>query len=312
MLYVGLLREYFAMEFVPLLRKQPMPQDSPPWTVSLSKIDVQDEARQINNIIDDFLLLAMLVGNDFLPGCPAIDIAKGGLDVMLQVSEQPEESLESLYSCSMASFQAYKTVLRRSGEFLTNVRSSARPGSLINFPCFREVRRGLCAYSLQRFTLIPCSFWKSLRCLRWRNCTWQIWPLPSLEVTHVSKSVTSAVPHARPGISETEVMAPLMNFGDDDSDDEAEAHSSSIVAQESTLAEQPNEGKQSLDVPPTYKVGYYTRKLELEYNTPKDVEEVRKLSLKEWAGPMHTFAAACAAVLQRVGMDPSILYFRSS
>jgi 5'-3' exoribonuclease 1 len=53
----------------------------------------------LERVIDDFVLLGMLVGNDFLPALPTLDIAEGALDTM---------------------FDTYKALLPTLGGFVTN------------------------------------------------------------------------------------------------------------------------------------------------------------------------------------------------
>jgi 5'-3' exoribonuclease 1 len=59
-LSITLLREYLAVEFRALLKQR---QD----------VDVE-------RVIDDFVFMCFLIGNDFLPNVPTVDISSGGID----------------------------------------------------------------------------------------------------------------------------------------------------------------------------------------------------------------------------------------
>eukprot|EP00887_Chlorella_sp_A99_P000906 scaffold5.g906.t1 len=61
LLQIGLLRDYFALEFK---------SDALPFPFDLERV------------VDDFVLFCMLAGNDFLPPLPTSDIAEGSLDTM--------------------------------------------------------------------------------------------------------------------------------------------------------------------------------------------------------------------------------------
>ena len=63
LLHVGLLREYLDQEFKGIAPALPFKYDC-------------------ERIVDDFVLLSMLVGNDFLPPLPTLDIAEGALNVL--------------------------------------------------------------------------------------------------------------------------------------------------------------------------------------------------------------------------------------
>ena len=66
LLQVGLLRDYIDTEFRPLASQLPFQYD-------------------LERIIDDFVLFCMLVGNDFLPPLPTVDINEGSLDSMIDI-----------------------------------------------------------------------------------------------------------------------------------------------------------------------------------------------------------------------------------
>lgn len=66
------LREYFALEFA---------NDALPF------------AFDIERIVDDFIMFCMLVGNDFLPHSPTLDIAEGALTHMFEVYQRLLPSL---------------------------------------------------------------------------------------------------------------------------------------------------------------------------------------------------------------------------
>jgi 5'-3' exoribonuclease 1 len=66
-LHLSLLREYISMDFASLKLTLP---SSCPW--------------DLERIIDDFILLCFLVGNDFLPTLPTLNIAEGSLNRILE------------------------------------------------------------------------------------------------------------------------------------------------------------------------------------------------------------------------------------
>ena len=61
------MREYLALEF--------------------GKLELNFEL-DIERIIDDFILFNMLVGNDFLPALPSLDIGEGALDMIISVYKE--------------------------------------------------------------------------------------------------------------------------------------------------------------------------------------------------------------------------------
>ena len=64
LLHIGLLREYLDLEF----RDKGLPF-----------------GYDLERVIDDFILLCMLVGNDFLPALPTLNIAEGALNTLFKV-----------------------------------------------------------------------------------------------------------------------------------------------------------------------------------------------------------------------------------
>lgn len=78
LLHISLLREYLELEFNSLASTLPFPYD-------------------LERIIDDFVLIAVFIGNDFLPHLPDLHIH--------------ENALERL-------FEIYKAVLPRAGGYL--------------------------------------------------------------------------------------------------------------------------------------------------------------------------------------------------
>lgn len=73
LLHVGLLREYLELEF---RSKEP------------AKFDLE-------RVIDDFVFIAYLVGNDFLPTLPTLDIAEGALDSLLEIYKDMNKDSKS-------------------------------------------------------------------------------------------------------------------------------------------------------------------------------------------------------------------------
>lgn len=71
---IGLLRDYFDLEFKSIAGSLPFTYD-------------------LERIVDDFVLFCMLVGNDFLPPLPTVDINEGSLDSMFQLYRQLLPSL---------------------------------------------------------------------------------------------------------------------------------------------------------------------------------------------------------------------------
>ncbi|XP_018322001.1 5'-3' exoribonuclease 1 isoform X2 [Agrilus planipennis] len=63
LLHLSLMREYLELEFLPLQKDLPFPYD-------------------LERIIDDWVLMGFLVGNDFIPNLPNMHIANGALPVL--------------------------------------------------------------------------------------------------------------------------------------------------------------------------------------------------------------------------------------
>ncbi|KAL4425618.1 hypothetical protein ABPG75_009634 [Micractinium tetrahymenae] len=75
LLQIGLLRDYFDAEFrTALAGRLPFAYD-------------------LERVVDDFVLFCMLVGNDFLPPLPTVDINEGSLDAMFALYKQLLPSL---------------------------------------------------------------------------------------------------------------------------------------------------------------------------------------------------------------------------
>lgn len=66
LLHLSLLREYIEHEFSPLKEKLSFPFD-------------------LEKMIDDWVLMGFLVGNDFIPHLPNLHIAQGALAILYQV-----------------------------------------------------------------------------------------------------------------------------------------------------------------------------------------------------------------------------------
>lgn len=93
-----LLREYFELDFAPL-------------AAAGFPIDVE-------RIVDDFVLFCMLVGNDFLPPLPTLDIAEGALNNLISCYKELLPVMGGYLTCAGA---------RRNGHRLRHLSLCAHP-----------------------------------------------------------------------------------------------------------------------------------------------------------------------------------------
>eukprot|EP00190_Bangiopsis_sp_CCMP1999_P001137 CAMPEP_0198735810 /NCGR_PEP_ID=MMETSP1475-20131203/61887_1 /TAXON_ID= ORGANISM="Unidentified sp., Strain CCMP1999" /NCGR_SAMPLE_ID=MMETSP1475 /ASSEMBLY_ACC=CAM_ASM_001111 /LENGTH=649 /DNA_ID=CAMNT_0044499531 /DNA_START=328 /DNA_END=2277 /DNA_ORIENTATION=- len=99
LLEISLLRDMLYLEFRPQgMRAQPRRgSGSQPPRASPEKLSFKYEAMRV---VDDFVFMCMLVGNDFVPHIPHLDIAEGALNLM---------------------FRSYKELLPTWGGYLTDL-----------------------------------------------------------------------------------------------------------------------------------------------------------------------------------------------
>lgn len=74
-LQIPVLREYLSLEFASLSRQVSFPFD-------------------FENLVDDLVFLCFLVGNDFLPHLPCLEIREGGLNLLLNLYRSLLPSLD--------------------------------------------------------------------------------------------------------------------------------------------------------------------------------------------------------------------------
>eukprot|EP00187_Rhodella_violacea_P010069 CAMPEP_0174894908 /NCGR_PEP_ID=MMETSP0167-20121228/9426_1 /TAXON_ID=38298 /ORGANISM="Rhodella maculata, Strain CCMP736" /LENGTH=532 /DNA_ID=CAMNT_0016134109 /DNA_START=135 /DNA_END=1730 /DNA_ORIENTATION=+ len=95
LLELGVLRDMIYMEFKPNSSRSPRRGS---WEVP-SRPHKQFDYN-VDSVVDDFIFMVMLVGNDFIPHIPNLDIAEGALNLM---------------------FRVYKDLLPQWGGYLTKV-----------------------------------------------------------------------------------------------------------------------------------------------------------------------------------------------
>jgi hypothetical protein len=102
LLSIGLLREYLRFDLCP-------PAAAPAGACA------DDVTYDLERVLDDFVLLTFLVGNDFLPHLPCMDIAEGSLDALMQLyrhqlpSWQQQQDDDELGGSGQGAAQGYLT-----------------------------------------------------------------------------------------------------------------------------------------------------------------------------------------------------------
>ncbi|KAJ1461024.1 XRN 5'-3' exonuclease N-terminus-domain-containing protein [Pelagophyceae sp. CCMP2097] len=96
LLEVGLLREMLELQFRP--RLLPPGDAAPAAAVPVLNADGRYDF-DLERVVDDFVFVCMLIGNDFLPHLPHLDIVDGSLDLMMMT---------------------YRELLPKMGGYLTN------------------------------------------------------------------------------------------------------------------------------------------------------------------------------------------------
>lgn len=121
LLEISLLRDMLYLEFRPQNVRTQSRRGSfnPPPRGAPEKLPFKYEAMRV---VDDFVFMCMLVGNDFVPHIPHLDIAEGALNLM---------------------FRSYKELMPTWGEpadplLIAYVRGTGmnRPADGIALPCF--------------------------------------------------------------------------------------------------------------------------------------------------------------------------------
>ena len=100
LLQICLLRDYFDAEF------KPVPEGTPAGEIAKLKPDaVLPFGYDLERVIDDLVFMAMLVGNDFLPPLPTLDIAEGALNSLFTIYKE-ELPLMGGYLTHAGTFEA--------------------------------------------------------------------------------------------------------------------------------------------------------------------------------------------------------------
>jgi len=98
-LHISLLREYLDLEFGSVLR------------------DILSFPYSLERIIDDWIILAFFVGNDFLPHLPTLDIGEGGLDTLFAIYKEELTHMGGyVFDRREINWQRLERVTKRMGE----------------------------------------------------------------------------------------------------------------------------------------------------------------------------------------------------
>ncbi|GAB5353274.1 hypothetical protein AAMO2058_000023200 [Amorphochlora amoebiformis] len=79
LLHISVLREYIDVEF----NQTPLTPGEFKWSEEKKHDKPARKTYSVERIMDDWIAICMLVGNDFIPNVPMLDIAENGLDAMI-------------------------------------------------------------------------------------------------------------------------------------------------------------------------------------------------------------------------------------